>query len=250
MQLRRYLNELLSLIAFLTVIPTGRGDLEEAASGFYLAPLVGGFIEGAIASPPPLLLGKPLLSASLAVAILALITGFNHVDGFLDFSEAIMSRSTDPVAVLRDKHRGGSFAVAAGALLFIVLTSAVSSASDPVIQLIESSSSAAFSMYVLANISEPAESGLGRAFILASKDDSKAIASLAIYSALELAVSRSPLVFAIVTAEALAVAYLSKSIAMARLGFVNGDVLGFAYELTLLATASTMAYLPPYLSPI
>ena len=246
MRLRRYLNEFLSLLAFLTVIPTGRSDLGEAASGFYLAPLAG-FIEGAIASLP-LLLGKSLLSASLAVAVLALITGFNHVDGFLDFSEALMSRSTDPVTVLKDKHRG-SFAVAAGALLFIVLTSAVSSASDPVIQLIESSSSAAFSMYMLANVSEPAGSGLGRAFILASKDDSKAIASLVIYSALELAVSRSLLGFAIVTAEALAVAYLSRSTAMARLGFVNGDVLGFAYELTLLVTASTMAYLPLSLLP-
>lgn len=241
MHFREYLNEFLSLLSFLTVIPTGQGDIVKAASGFYLVPVIG-LLEGGIGSLP-FLAGKNLLTASLAIALLSLITGFNHVDGYLDFFEAVMSRGTDPVAVLKDKHRG-SFAIAAGLILFSILISSISSSRiDPFVQVIESSTSAAFSMYVLSLMSEPIHEGLGRLFIAASKNKAKSIASLVIYIISIILVSSSIVTLLILMAETILAALMALFIATKRIGFVNGDALGFTYELTLMITMVTMAFI-------
>jgi cobalamin 5'-phosphate synthase/cobalamin synthase len=241
MHFREYLNEFLALLSFLTVIPTGQGDIMKAASGFYFVPVIG-LLEGIIGGLP-LLVGKTPLTASLAIALLSLITGFNHIDGYLDFFEAVMSRGADPVMVLKDKHRG-SFAIAAGLILFSILISSIlSSRVDPFIQLIESSTSAAFSMYVLSLISNPSHEGLGHLFIVASKNKLKVIASLMIYITSIALVSRSIVILLILMMETTIAALIVQFMATKRIGFVNGDAIGFTYELTLMITMATTAFI-------
>ena len=78
------------------------------------------------------LLGRALLPAPLAAALIAalpfLLTGFMHLDGFMDTCDAILSWRPleDRLRILKDSHTG-SFAVVSLGLLFMVQYAAAQS---------------------------------------------------------------------------------------------------------------------------
>jgi len=87
-------KEIIAQISFFTIIPSVKASLEEVAEMSFLSPLVVGLITSVIdflvlfITYP--LLGK--LSFLLLIPTVEIIRGFHHLDGLLDFGDAIMVR--------------------------------------------------------------------------------------------------------------------------------------------------------------
>ncbi|WP_428084072.1 adenosylcobinamide-GDP ribazoletransferase [Caldivirga sp.] len=251
-RLRESLMGLRGLVSFLTIIPAG-GSFEYAPRYFYLAPLIG-LIEGLL-STPPLLVNKPI-GAALATALTYLINGFQHMDGFLDFGETLLTgrRGEEAVRILKDPHRG-SFALTLGLInVILVYSSLLSMGKNALVTLPITEASAAYVMFITAYLGKPSEGGLGRVFVIEAKGRGGLALSTLVYAVIAVTV---PLLYhwgiwtisITITVSALVsvlMALLTVRLSHSRLGFVNGDVLGFSFELskvTLLVTYSTLGYL-------
>ncbi|GMA56078.1 cobalamin-5'-phosphate synthase [Alicyclobacillus sacchari] len=94
---------------------------EELARSAYWLPVVGGVVGGAawLADRIGLWLGGPLLASFFAVVLPGLLTGFLHVDGFMDVADALGSRTRGDaaLAVMKDSRVGAMGAIAAILLL-------------------------------------------------------------------------------------------------------------------------------------
>lgn len=245
------------MISFLTIIPAG-GSFEDASMHFYMVPIVG-FIEGALSSIPVIVV-KPI-TAALATALTYIINGFQHMDGFIDFSETLATgrRGYDAVKVLKDTHRG-SFAITIGIIDILVVYSALVTMGGVTLVILPLTGAAsAYSMFITANLGRQADSGMGRYFIVRSKGRLKLVYSTIIYVVIALAVALTMLhndaeaimVITVSLIGALSSSLISIHLSHSRLGFVNGDVLGFSFELskaiiltTLSLALTTITWLP------
>ena len=254
------LRSLLALLRFFTSIPVGKGvGIEDAARGFYLIPLIG-LIEGAIVGGA-LYFAKvvelpALIASCVAMALHAVVTGGLHLDGFIDYSEAVAShrRGAEALRVMKDPRKG-AFALIAMTLFALTWFSALCilyRALQPlellgtiVIAYVASSEC----MYVAAYFSAPEPyQGLGKLFVELSKSKRKAVASIAIASAVctviasALRIQLTGIVIAVASGLATAFTVVDSR---RRLGYANGDVLGFCYELSRivsLLSASVVAW--------
>lgn len=251
------LRGLRSLITLFTTLPLGGGDLREAAAAFHLVPVIG-LIEGVVSSLALYTLLHAGISEELVgatyVILHILITGGIHLDGFADYSDVIGSRSSGEraIAVLKDPRKG-SFAIMAIALN--LLLSYVSIAS--IYETIRNAGLGAIVMASVITISyilsaesmyltlryageEPYE-GMAKAF------SRRARASLADNLATLLISLLPPLAILFLHLDILAIAVFLASFSSMllitsyvvrdsqhRMGFANGDVAGFSYELSRL----------------
>lgn len=227
-----------SLLTFLTIIPAG-GDFNYAPTHFYWAPLIG-LIEGLLATPP-LLISKPI-GAALATALTLIVNGFQHMDGFLDFGEVLLTgrRGEEALRVLKDPHRG-SFALALGLVnILVTYASILSMGKWAIVILPITQTTAAYTMYVAAYLGKPGEVGFGRLFVAGSKGLGKLTSSTVIYLASitavlllgDLSLVRLLVLMLLNSALSLLLSLLTVKLSHSRLGFVNGDVLGFSFELS------------------
>jgi adenosylcobinamide-GDP ribazoletransferase len=250
-RLRESLAGFRSLLTFLTIIPAG-GEFNLAPRHFYWTPLIG-LIEGLL-STPPLLISRPI-GVALAVALMYIINGFQHMDGFLDFGEVLLTgrRGAEAVRVLKDPHRG-AFALALGLIDLVLVYSSVSSMGKAaMVTLPIAESSAAYAMFMTAHLGKPGESGVGKLFVMGSKGGVNLALSTIIYLVSTAAVPPMYhwdlliliLLVPVSLLTAIVVALLVTRLSNLRLGFVNGDVLGFSFEsskVTLLVIYSIMIY--------
>lgn len=265
MSLRSRLAGLRDLAAFMTGIPLGGGSLEAAARAFPLVPLIGA-LEGVIASLALAALGAlgagGLLAGAVYLAVHAAVTGSIHLDGFADYADVIGSRARGRRAleVLKDPRRGSHAAVwtaviliasaaAAGELAALASSHRAWIPAASLVTAVYASSSEAMYMVLALGPREPYQ---GLAGLFKDNMDSRGhavnAAAYAAVSALTLASTQGPLGLRALVAGILA-APLPLSLAAARdaesrLGFVNGDVAGFAYEASrtaLLAVAAVAA---------
>jgi len=114
------LREIRDLITFFTIIPLGKGRIEGAAKYFFLSPLVVGGLVGGLSGLIGLLLSlsvKGFLPGMVALFTSFLLTGFHHLDGLMDFSDALMAHGSveNRVKALHDKYPG-SAAIASAVL--------------------------------------------------------------------------------------------------------------------------------------
>jgi adenosylcobinamide-GDP ribazoletransferase len=247
-RLRESLAGFRSLLTFLTIIPAG-GEFNLAPRHFYWTPLIG-LIEGLL-STPPLLISRPI-GVALAVALMYIINGFQHMDGFLDFGEVLLTgrRGEEAGRVLKDPHRG-AFALALGLIDLVLVYSSVSSMGKAaMVTLPIAESSAAYAMFMTAHLGKP---GVGKLFVMGSKGGVNLALSTIIYLVSTVAVPLMyhwdlPTLILLVPVSlltAIVVALLVTRLSNLRLGFVNGDVLGFSFEsskVTLLVIYSIMIY--------
>jgi adenosylcobinamide-GDP ribazoletransferase len=117
------IRELKSLIGFLTILPLKMESIEAVSKLFFLSPLVA-LIIGAIAG----ILGwgfqlflDPAIVGFLVLAIVQVVTGFNHFDGLLDLSDALMVRGEPAkrLEVMHDKFTGAA-AVGVGVIVLLI----------------------------------------------------------------------------------------------------------------------------------
>ncbi len=242
-----------SLLSLFTTLPTGRGDIVEAARLFHLIPLVG-LLESLIISLAVSLLiffkADVFLIGSIYVLLHILVTGAIHLDGFSDYSDAIGSRTCGEKAIeiLKDPRKG-SFAVIAIVANLIVSLGAMASLSKitsetflgsfielfPVIALIYVSS--AESMYLTLALSpiEPYE-GLAKTFSLNTRTKSRysnyLLYLLLVSILITIAFFTLKDIFAgvLISIAGIISAFLVSRDATNRIGFANGDVAGFTFE--------------------
>uniref|UniRef100_A0A7C4FDM6 Adenosylcobinamide-GDP ribazoletransferase n=1 Tax=Ignisphaera aggregans TaxID=334771 RepID=A0A7C4FDM6_9CREN len=233
-----------ALLSFLTTLPVGSAPLSEASREFHLVSVVG-LIEGCIIGLALYALLHVVkdgaLLASLYIAIHIALTRGLHLDGFADYSDAIGSlrRGAEAVKVMKDPRKG-AFAVI---LLFLNLTLSYSSISsltqvlDPLTLLfiaILIYVLCAESMYILSALGAPEPyAGLAKEFVESAKRARNVVKNIVV-TVLTLLL---PIMFNVhlmliaftTLATVLACLVISHDVSK-RLGFVNGDALGFCYE--------------------
>lgn len=240
-----------ALTSFLTRIPMGVFDIGLAAKSFYMVPLVG-LLEGIIVfSFLALLLPfvDPSVVSALYVVVHFMLTGGIHVDGFVDYVEALWSgRSGEDMLKIMKDPRKGVYGIAALAINFLISYAGVYAIvkTAGVLELLPMFVAlymfSAESIFITACLGKPEPyKGLGKAFVeeaprrklhnlvLAATLFSTLFAATAILVGL-----RACLGLAAMLASSVLVALYSARTAAKRLGFVNGDVLGFAYEFSRL----------------
>ena len=222
-----------SLISFLTIIPLGRGSLDEAARSLYLAPIIG-LLEGLIVAGALVVLDgvyQPPATAAIALLLHLILTGGLHMDGFTDYVEAVAARARGEEAerIIKDPRKGG-FAIAYTTAMIIVRYALLLEAVNEPWLVAAAYTAAAEAMYVYIYASKGRGSGLAAAF-KESTLGNKPLANLAIYTIAlipAIAAGVNPLVYA---APILGIVVARDS--TYRLGRPSGDAAGFSYETTL-----------------
>ncbi|MEM1610892.1 MAG: adenosylcobinamide-GDP ribazoletransferase [Sulfolobales archaeon] len=248
----RFIGGFLALISFLTIypVPSRYRSIYDAAQYFPLAPIVG-LLRGAPISLLSYVLAKQYpegFIAGIIVAFHMLIQGFLHVDGFIDYSEALLAHrfGRDARDVMKDRYRG-SYGVSVAALYIVLLYTSISSAPLeylPVILLLGEVIEGASMVITLWLGYEEPYNGLGRIF----KERLRArgaIASLIITSAIYIATiylmdiqwSIYPFITCILST--IVVTIIANRIP----GYVSGDIIGFSGELCYLVFIASWVFL-------
>ncbi len=243
------LSGIKALLSFTTIIPVGEASVEEAAEYFYLAPIVG-LVRGVLAFASIVAFKFKLVLSALYALLHGLSQGFMHVDGFIDFSEALASRG-DALKILKDPRRG-SFAIAIyTSTLILTISMLLYVFSSLTITLVLTyilvyECTCMESMYVLclAARREPPYSSIAKPFIRSSKNPYKTIVNVIVYSTL-LAATAYACSWRLAVASIASIAtsvLLSIALGYKRLGFIQGDVVGFCGETSwILVIAYTLA---------
>ena len=242
----------IALIAFFTSIPIPRRYLADVQlfNHLYLLPVVG-LIRGLVTVIPAVLaialgMSNNYILVFAVIALHTLIQGLIHVDGFIDFSEAIFSHrfGVDGYRVVKDRYRG-SYAIALFSLYILGLFSSMMAFIDrvPLVQLagvlIILEVCATYTMLLLSFIGKTPPEGMGKVFKQSVRGYDLlvglALALLIVFAVAHLASVTVVLLTAVAAAMAISLC-ISYSLAQKVLGFVNGDVLGFSSELFYLVS--------------
>lgn len=240
------LRGLKSLISLLTRIPVGFQGVEEAAQYFYLVPLVG-LVEGLAISLAVVAIRaiceNGLMTSSLYLVAHLAVVGGMHLDGFADYFDVVGSqkRGASAIPILKDPRRG-TFSIIAVVVNFLVSAASVSvllesleSGTTLVLYLVCAYLASSESMFLTCFLGweEPYE-GLAKSFSRYSKKRGSLLKNLATYALILLAlqVLWHSHVLAIFALLPLATSLITSRDANGRIGFVNGDVLGFSYEIS------------------
>jgi adenosylcobinamide-GDP ribazoletransferase len=111
------------LFGFLTIIPFGMESIEAISKYFFLSPMVGitiGLIAGIVGFGTSIILPHSI-SGFLILVSIQLLTGFHHLDGLLDFSDAAMARGDTKrrLEVMHDMFTGAA-AVGSGVIVLVL----------------------------------------------------------------------------------------------------------------------------------
>jgi adenosylcobinamide-GDP ribazoletransferase len=215
-------------------------DRRAVAAAMYLAPAVG-LALGAVAAG--VLIGcraghlEPLLSAVLAIAVLAALTRALHLDGLADTADGLGSRlpAAQALAVMK-RSDIGPFGVVTLVLMLLVQVSALAQAErlgrGPLgIVAATVAARLAITLACRRGIRSARPSGLGA--LVAGTVHPVAAAALALV--VIGAAAALGTIYAVAVAVGLACSVLLTTLAVRRLGGITGDVLGAVAELTATA---------------
>jgi len=250
----------------MTRVPTGgKRDLVSAAKYFHLAPVVG-LLTGLVAWGAALLATHVLKDAGVGAATYLityiLFTGGIHVDGFADYFDAVgaSARGEAALRIMKDPRKG-AFAVMAIAANFVLtyalathaLTHLSTTGVIPALMayavLTAGHVASAEAMFIsaAAGTPEPYE-GMGRAFVELSGSRKAVASNMLVMTIIAVAYfaflgPRCAATLTVIVGFSALASLLVVLDAERRLGFVNGDVLGTAYEVGRLAALATLAAL-------
>jgi adenosylcobinamide-GDP ribazoletransferase len=225
-----------ALFSFLTIVPVGMESVEAASKQFFLCPLVGlmiGAVAGAVGFVSNFFLPN-LISGFFVLVSVQLLTGFHHLDGLLDFSDAAMARgdSKRRLEVMHDMFTGAA-AVAVGVIILVVsgLAFGYFSGLDILKVAVVAEIVAKESMVLTAYLGKtPTYQGMGYYVVESMKNKHlKAIFSVILSAVIVFLLVGISVFFVFVAMEAAVVAvdyYSNKT-----LGFVTGDVMGATNEI-------------------
>ncbi len=234
------LADLRRAFSLLTILPAGGPARAEGTPGRAMAffPLVGAFIGGVSAGVAALLewsglTGRvSLMSAALVLVVWAVLTGALHLDGWADCCDGLFvpvdrERRLD---IMKDPRVGG-FGVVGLTLLLLVKWAALSwvlTTSHALLALVAVPALARWAAVVAArSFASARPGGMGDVFRQGLGGWSIAVATLVALAAAAPLLWVGAVLWAVVTAAFLALAFLAR----ARLGGLTGDVYGGIIEL-------------------
>ncbi len=230
------LKSLKGLFGFLTIVPVGMESIEVISKYFFLCPIVAlviGSVAGAVGFATNFFL-PDLISGFLVLVSIQLLTGFHHLDGLLDLSDAAMARGDAKrrLEVMHDMYTGAA-AIASGVIVLALTGLAFGSFSglDILKAAVVAEVVAKTSMVLTAYLGKkPAYEGMGY-YVIESMENKhlEAVASLLLCAVVGFVLVGFSFVF-VLAAMAVAVAVLD-SYANKTLGCVTGDVLGATNEI-------------------
>lgn len=255
MGFKKVLNDLTSLIAFFTPIPVITRSDGLYFKSLYLLALIG-VIRGSIVVSLLYLISSlkifnSFIFGSLAIASHFIAQGFLHIDGFIDFSEALLaSRSgINAYRVLKDTCRG-SYAIAVFTTYVVLLYSVLSAlievlSSRLVIHalfLVEVWIFDVIALIVLFN--KTSSDGVGAVFknSLTPRDLIVTVLSSLLITVVTCYLwntELTPILMSLTIALLISTSFTSL-ISRKALGFINGDVLGFASEIFYFLSLATL----------
>ena len=117
------IKSLKGMFGFFTIMPVGMESIEVISQYFFLCPLVG-LVLGAVAGAVGFALGfilPAMIVGFLVLVTLQLLTGFHHLDGLLDLSDAAMARGDTKrrLEVMHDMYTGAA-AMASGVIVLVL----------------------------------------------------------------------------------------------------------------------------------
>ena len=134
--LRTVFAPLLVALSFLTILPVGVSDatdreISRSRAWYPLVGLLYGALLVAIAALAELLSLRPMLTAALLVAALAVANRFLHLDGLMDICDGLWGGQTPArrLEIMRDS-RVGAFAVAGAAIILLIKYGALATLLD------------------------------------------------------------------------------------------------------------------------
>jgi adenosylcobinamide-GDP ribazoletransferase len=229
-----------SAIAFLTVLPVGmdRDTLVQAAQFMPAFPLIGAFVGltcGVFVWALELFLPS-LIAGFLGLGLLLLLTGMHHVDGLLDFGDAMMAHGTpkEKLRIMSDRQTGaGGFSLGFVVLGATSLSIAAIDRSLVIQSLIASEALAKFAMVFQAATGRSAHKGMSTPFVQAMHGRwIRGLATLLLQLAISLSTLR--VVGLALTISGVVIASVMLIVARWNLGGITGDVMGATNEVTRL----------------
>jgi adenosylcobinamide-GDP ribazoletransferase len=230
------IKSLKGLFGFLTIVPVGMESIEDISKYFFLCPIVGlviGSVAGAVGLATNFFL-PDLISGFLVLVSIQLLTGFHHLDGLLDLSDAAMARGDAKrrLEVMHDMYTGAA-AIASGVIVLALTGLAFGSFSglDILKAAVVAEVVAKTSMVLTAYLGKkPAYEGMGY-YVIESMENKHlaAVASLLLCAVVGFVLIGVSFVW-VLAAMAVAVAVLG-SYANKTLGCVTGDVMGATNEI-------------------
>lgn len=168
------MNDLLSAIkagmGFLTTFPVGidMNGLQKLGKRAYLFPFIGAII-GLIVGSIGLVLQHlpPYLCSALLILALYCITGLNHIDGLMDFGDAIIAHGTpeERVSIMHDTAIGVGGTVFCVMSLLVLFSAITAIEQNPLFAIMVAEISAKQSILTAAMFGKSMHKGLGSVFI-------------------------------------------------------------------------------------
>lgn len=235
-----------ALLQFTTVLPLGKtAPFDAFAKATWLYPLAG-YLTGGIAALTLLLLpAPPMVQAVLAIGVILLISGGNHLDGLLDLGDGLMAHGSREkrVRALTDRQMGTG-ALALGMIITLLSIVSLGSISPPIaciFTLILAEAGAKWAMAFLTVTGRPFHEGLHASLHERVKPWFLIPATLLMIPAF---LTPLPPLFLICGAITIAAVPLcTRSLAYHLFGGVNGDVTGATGEITRAAVLLVAACL-------
>jgi adenosylcobinamide-GDP ribazoletransferase len=234
------LRKLRNALAFLTIIPVGMDEkvFDDAADVMWLFPLYGaliGLVSGLVGLALESLRAPSIVWATMVYASLLIVTGFNHMDGLLDFADAAVAQAPKErrLEIMKDQYTGAA-AVSTGLAVALVTVASLSSLSRGVLvqAVVVSEAVAKLGMVISAFMGPPARKGLGELFINRLRGKWRA-AKLATSASVCLALSWLLGLVGVVACLAGSLASTAiVGVARRKFGGLTGDVMGAVNEIS------------------
>ena len=224
------------MFGFFTIMPVGMESIETISKYFFLCPLVGlvlGAIAGAVGFASNFILPETI-AGFLVLVTIQLLTGFHHLDGLLDLSDAAMARGDTKrrIEVMHDMYTGAA-AIASGVIVLALTGLAYGNFAflDILIAAIVAEVVAKESMVLTAYLGKkPEYEGMGY-FVVKSMENKHAAAIASVILCSVVGFALLGVCFAWVLAGmAVAVAVMT-SYSNKTLKCVTGDVMGATNEI-------------------
>lgn len=233
-----------AMLQFTTVLPLGPpAPFESFARNTWLYPL-SGYVSGGLAALIFFFLPAPaMVKAVLALGIVFLVTGANHLDGLLDFGDGLMAHgSTEKrVNALTDRQIGTG-GIGLGMIITILTIVSLGSISNPVIAssaVILGEVGAKWGMGFLTITGKPFHEGIHATFHNLAKPWFIIPACLLLVPAFLLPFSNWTRITAFIILVIIPVCI--RTLAYRLFGGVNGDVTGATGEICRSALVTTIA---------
>lgn len=225
------LNSIVALLQFTTILPLGRiREFGDFARHSWVYPIAG-YVIGGICAVLVYFIGQPLVAASIAIGILFLISGCNHLDGLMDFGDGLMAHGDREkrIKALTDRQIGTG-GIALALVITLISFSSLAASSCLVCALLVAEVGAKFSMAFLSTVGSSFHDGLHASIQKYSRPYFPFLAFMLCIPLVFLPVPRLSLAISAIAMVACPVALLF--ISKRLFGGVNGDVVGASNEIT------------------